>query len=299
MFQRESDWLISGPALDAVQQQIREWLAEDIRNGDVTTMVTVPPGHRSRGIIHAKEAGVLAGLPVARLVFQTVDPTLVFEAKAEDGAKIERGTVLATVEGSTHSILTGERLALNLLQRLSGIATKTRVFVDAVKGYSVRISEARKTTPGHRILEKYAVRIGGGHNHRFGLYDAVLIKDNHIKAAGGIRQAVFSAKENIPHTMMIEVEVETLEQALEAAEAGANIIMMDNMSIAAMKETVTRLRAIAPHVIIEASGGIRPDTVAEVASCGVDVIAVGSLTYSFQALDISLDLNEQKKVSQP
>lgn len=299
MFERESDWMIGGPALDAVRQQIRAWLAEDIGTGDVTTIATVPPGHRSRGIIHAKETGILAGLPLARIVFETVDASLAFEARAADGDRVERGTVLAVVEGSTHSILTGERLALNLMQRMSGIATKTRVYVDAAQGSSARIVDTRKTTPGHRTLEKYAVRIGGGHNHRFGLYDAVLIKDNHIKAAGGIRQAVAAAKARIPHTMTIEVEAETLEQAVEAAQAGAGIVMLDNMSPAAMKETVSKLRSIAPHVLIEASGGIRPERVAEVAACGVDIISVGSLTHSIQALDISLDLNEQKKGEHP
>lgn len=299
MFHRESDWLIRGPARDAVQKQIRAWLAEDIGSGDVTTMATVPPGHRSHGIIHAKAAGILAGMPLARLVFETVDPSLTFEARAADGQQLERGTVLAIVEGSTHSILMGERLALNLLQRMSGIATKTRVYADAIKGYPARIADTRKTTPGHRALEKYAVLVGGGSNHRYGLYDAVLIKDNHIKAAGGVREAVASAKAYIPHTMKIEVEAETKEQAVEAAEAGADIVMLDNMSPAAMKETVAALRQIAPHVVIEASGGIRPETAAEVAACGVDIISVGGLTNSIQALDISLDLNEQKKVTSP
>ena len=299
MFHRESDWLLNGPALDAVRAQIRAWLAEDVGSGDVTTMATVPPGHRSRGIIHAKEAGIVAGLPVARLVFETVDPELVFEAKISDGARLERGTVLATVEGPTHSILMGERLALNLLQRMSGIATKTRIYADAIQGYPARIADTRKTTPGHRMLEKYAVLVGGGTNHRYGLYDAVLIKDNHIKAAGGVREAVMAAKAYIPHTMKIEVEAETLEEAVEAAEAGADIVMLDNMSPADMKETVRRLREIAPRVLIEASGGIRPENAAEVAACGVDILSVGSLTNSIQALDISLDLNEQKKVTKP
>ncbi|WP_276357760.1 carboxylating nicotinate-nucleotide diphosphorylase [Cohnella caldifontis] len=295
MFERESDWLIKGPAVEAVKRQIREWLAEDIGSGDVTTMATVPPGHVSRGIIHAKEAGVLAGMPLARLVFETVDDRLVFEALASDGDAVERGTVLAVVEGSTASILTGERLALNLLQRLSGIATKTKVYVDAAKGYPVRIVDTRKTTPGHRTLEKYAVRVGGGYNHRFGLYDAVMIKDNHIKAAGGISAAVQAAKARIPHTMAVEVEAENAEQAMEAARAGAHIVMFDNMSPEAMKAAAPLVRAIAPHVLLEASGGIKPERIAEVAASGVDVISVGSLTHSFQALDISLDLNERKK----
>lgn len=294
MFERDSDWLIGGPAVEAVRAQIRAWLAEDIGSGDITTMATVPHGHTSRGIIHAKESGVVCGLPLARIVFETVDESLDFRFQAADGDRVEPGTVLAVVEGSTHAILTGERLALNLLQRLSGIATKTRIYADAASGYPVRIVDTRKTTPGHRLLEKYAVRIGGGYNHRFGLYDAVMIKDNHIKAAGGITAAVKAAKSRIPHTMTIEVEAETAEQAVEAARAGAHIVMLDNMSPEAMKAAVSEVRAIAPHIVLEASGGIRPERIAQVAASGVDIISVGGLTHSFQALDISLDLNEIK-----
>jgi len=295
MFEKMSDWAIAGPALDAVKQQLREWLAEDIGSGDATTMATVPAGHVSRGIIHAKQAGILAGIPLAKLVFEVVDPSLSFQAQAADGDRVERGTVLAVVEGSTHSVLTGERLALNLLQRLSGIATKTSEYVAGVGSHPVRIVDTRKTTPGHRTLEKYAVRIGGGYNHRFGLYDAVMIKDNHIKAAGGITAAVSAAKARIPHTMKIEVEAESLEQAQEAVQAGAHIVMFDNMSTADMTEAAHVLRGLAPHVVLEASGGIVPSRVAEIAACGVDVISVGGLTHSFSALDISLDLNAIKK----
>jgi nicotinate-nucleotide pyrophosphorylase (carboxylating) len=299
MFERDSDWLTGGPAVDAVREQIRAWLAEDTGSGDITTMVTVPQGHTSRGIIHAKESGIVAGLPLASMVFAIVDETLDFQAQATDGDRVERGTVLAVVEGATRSILTGERLALNLLQRLSGIATKTRKYVDALQGSSARIADTRKTTPGHRTLEKYAVRIGGGYNHRFGLYDAVMIKDNHIKAAGGITQAVQLARARIPHTMTIEVETESIEQAEEAARAGAHIIMFDNMSPEKMKEAAARVRSIAPHIVLEASGGVTPDRVAAIAASGVDVISVGGLTHSFQALDISLDLNERKKGELP
>ncbi|MBB6637928.1 carboxylating nicotinate-nucleotide diphosphorylase [Cohnella thailandensis] len=297
MFERESDWRIGGPAKEAVRGQIRAWLAEDIGGGDVTTMATVPEGQQSKAIIHAKASGVIAGIPVARMVFEVVDPSLVFEAKVSDGDQVEKGKVLAIVEGSSHSILTGERLALNLLQRMSGIATVTRVYADAAEGFPARIADTRKTTPGHRTLEKYAVRIGGGYNHRFGLYDAVMIKDNHIKAAGGIPEAVAAAKARVPHTMKIEVEAESLEQALEAARAGADIIMFDNMSPAAMKEAAVQVRGIASRVILEASGGVRPERVREIAASGVDVISVGGLTHSFQALDISLDLNEKKGAS--
>lgn len=276
-------------------ESIRGWLREDVGSGDVTTGVTIPHGHNSKGIIHAKESGIIAGMPVAQLVFEIVDPLLVFTPKVKDGERIEKGSILAEVEGSTHSILTGERLALNLLQRLSGIATRTRTFVDALEGIPVRLVDTRKTTPGHRMLEKYAVRTGGGANHRFGLYDAVMIKDNHIKGAGGIRQAVSRARAHIPHTMTIEVETESLEQVEEALSAGADIIMLDNMPPELMKEAVRLIKTKAPHVKTEASGNVSLATVREIAESGVDVISVGRLTYSFDSLDISLDLGEKKE----
>ncbi|WP_141503751.1 carboxylating nicotinate-nucleotide diphosphorylase [Paenibacillus luteus] len=278
----------------AIREQIRGWLAEDIGSGDITTETTIPKDSRSKAVIHVKENGIIAGLPIARLVFEVVDSSLVFEEKVQDGDDVDKGTVLATVEGSTHSLLTGERLALNLMQRLSGIATKTRSFIDALEGLPVRLVDTRKTTPGHRKLEKYAVRVGGGANHRFGLYDAVMIKDNHIKGSGGIRAAVEAARTNIPHTMKIEVETESLEQVGEALACGADIIMLDNMDHAMMKEAVARIKTASPHVIVEASGGVTLDTVKGIAACGVDVISVGGLTYSFHALDISLDLNAKK-----
>ncbi|WP_044482585.1 carboxylating nicotinate-nucleotide diphosphorylase [Paenibacillus antibioticophila] len=276
-------------------ESIRGWLREDVGSGDVTTGVTIPHGHNSKGIIHAKESGIIAGMPVAQLVFEIVDPLLVFAPKVKDGERVEKGSILAEVEGSTHSILTGERLALNLLQRLSGIATRTRTFVDALEGIPVRLVDTRKTTPGHRMLEKYAVRTGGGANHRFGLYDAVMIKDNHIKGAGGIRQAVSRARAHIPHTMTIEVETESLEQVEEALSAGADIIMLDNMPPELMKEAVRLIKTKAPHVKTEASGNVSLATVREIAESGVDVISVGRLTYSFDSLDISLDLGEKKE----
>jgi len=275
-------------------ESIRIWLREDVGSGDVTTSVTVPSGHESKGIIHAKEAGIVAGMPVAQLVFEVVDPTLKFTSFVRDGEAIAKGTILAEVEGSTHSILTGERLALNLLQRLSGIATRTRSFVDALEGLSVRLVDTRKTTPGHRMLEKYAVRMGGGANHRFGLYDAVMIKDNHIKGAGGIAEAVSRARANIPHTMKIEVETESLEQVKEALTAKADIIMLDNMAPELMKEAVALIKSKAPHVTVEASGNVSLQTIHGIAESGVDVISVGRLTYSFESLDISLDLGEKK-----
>lgn len=276
-------------------EMIERWLQEDIGTGDVTTLSTIPEAMRSTAVIHMKEAGIIAGLPIAQQVFRQVDPDLKFTALVEEGAQVEYGTVIAEVEGSARSLLLGERLALNLMQRLSGIATKTQAFVERVSDLPVRLADTRKTTPGHRMLEKYAVRIGGGANHRFGLYDAVMIKDNHIKASGGITAAVSAAREAIPHTMKIEVEIETEPQLEEALSAGADIIMLDNMPVARMAEAVSRIRNAAPHVVIEASGGVNLETVRPIAETGVDVISVGGLTYSVQALDISLDLDRKKE----
>lgn len=274
---------------------IDRWLQEDIGTGDVTTLSTIPESMRSTAVIHMKEAGIIAGLPIAEQVFRQVDPELKFRALVEEGSRVEHGTIIAEVEGASRSLLLGERLALNLMQRLSGIATKTQKFVERVGDLPVRLVDTRKTTPGHRLLEKYAVRVGGGANHRFGLYDAVMIKDNHIKASGGITAAVRAAREAIPHTMKIEVEIETEVQLEEALSAGADIIMLDNMNPARMVEAVKRIRLAAPHVVIEASGGVNLDTVRSIAETGVDVISVGGLTYSVQALDISLDLDRKKE----
>lgn len=283
--------------LKAVLPSLNLWLEEDIGMGDVTTMATIPAGQQSKGIIHMKDEGVVAGLPVAAEVFKLVDPGLQFAAKVRDGDAVVRGTVLAEVTGSTRSILLGERLALNLLQRLSGIATRTRQFVDRTAGLPVRIVDTRKTTPGHRMLEKYAVRVGGGFNHRFGLYDAVMIKDNHIKGAGGVAKAIEAARSQIPHTMKIEVEVESFEQLEEALAARPDIIMLDNMNPAHIKEAVQRIKQRMPHIIVEASGSVTLETVRAIAETGVDVISAGRLTYSVQSLDISLDLNERKEVA--
>ncbi|ASA25052.1 carboxylating nicotinate-nucleotide diphosphorylase [Paenibacillus donghaensis] len=278
-------------------QSIKGWLHEDVGSGDITTRTTIATGHESKGIIHAKEDGIICGIPVAELVFEVVDPTLIFTAFVKEGQRVSKGTVIAEVEGSTHAILTGERLALNLMQRLSGVASRTAAFVEELDGLPTRLVDTRKTTPGHRMLEKYAVRVGGGANHRYGLYDAVMIKDNHIKGAGGIRQAVSRARANIPHTMTIEVETENLEQVEEALAAGADIIMLDNMSTDMMKQAVKRIKTKAPHVKTEASGNVSLETVRAIAESGVEVISVGRLTYSFSSLDISLDLNAKKEGS--
>ncbi|MZP29347.1 carboxylating nicotinate-nucleotide diphosphorylase [Heliobacterium undosum] len=275
-----------------VRDTVLRALREDIGQGDLTTMSLVPADAQTRGIIHAKEAGVIAGMPVARIVFETVDPGLSFEAKVKDGERVERGTVLAEVQGSARSILIGERLALNFLQRLSGIATKTARCVELVTYYQARIVDTRKTTPGLRMLEKYAVRMGGGKNHRFGLFDGVLIKDNHIRVAGGIHQAVSQARQAVPHTVKIEVEVEDLAGVAEALEANADIIMLDNMVPELMKEAV---RMIGGRALVEASGGVSEETLVEIAKTGVHLISMGALTHSVKALDISLDVEAIKR----
>lgn len=275
-----------------LQRKIEEWLNEDLGFGDITTMSTIPENERGVGILYAKEAGIVAGLQIAEQVFATVDPELVFTAKVEEGARVEYGQQIAEVSGSVRSILSGERLALNLMQRLSAIATKTNEYVQAVAGTNARVVDTRKTTPGMRFLEKYAVRVGGGHNHRFALYDAVMIKDNHIKGAGGIAQAVAAARAAIPHTMTVEVEAETLEQVREALDAGADIIMLDNMSNEQMSEAV---QLIDGRAKVEASGGVNLETIGSIAKTGVDIISVGALTHSVKAFDISLDLNTRKR----
>ncbi|MCR8980968.1 carboxylating nicotinate-nucleotide diphosphorylase [Brevibacillus laterosporus] len=275
-----------------LQRKIEEWLFEDVGHGDITTMTTIPADEKGTGILYAKEPGMIAGLDIAEQVFHTVDHELDFQRLVPEGSQVQKGDVIAEVTGSVQAILTGERLALNLLQRLSGIATRTQLFVREISLTQARVVDTRKTTPGLRLLEKYAVRVGGGHNHRFALYDAVMIKDNHSKGAGGIKEAVRKAREAIPHTMKIEVEAESLKQVHEALEAGADIIMLDNMSCDMMREAV---QIIQGKAIIEASGGVTLETVRAIAETGVDVISVGGLTHSVTALDISLDLNQRKR----
>lgn len=274
-----------------LEKIIRRALEEDIGSGDLTTNVIVPPEALAKGIIYAKETGIVAGLPVAHQVFTILDPSVSFHYKKKDGDTVEAGDVLAEVEGSTRVILAGERTALNLLQRLSGIATKTARVVDLITYYHVDIVDTRKTTPGLRILEKYAVRVGGGRNHRFGLYDAVLIKDNHLKIAGGIKPAIALARKKAPFTTKIEVEVENLEALQEALEAKADIIMLDNMELDIMKEAV---KITAGRALLEASGGINEEQIIDVAKTGVNLISLGALTHSVKAMDISLDIGEVK-----
>lgn len=274
-----------------LDKQLEEWLAEDVGSGDLTSEALLPEGAVTTGIIHAKDTGILCGVEVARQVFRVLDPSLTFEALAKDGDKLEPGTLIAKVTGSARSVLTGERLALNLLQHLSGIATRTRKLADLAKPYGTRVVDTRKTTPGLRLLEKYAVRTGGGHNHRLGLYDAILIKDNHIAVAGGVKEALVRAKAYASHMTRIEIEVESLAQAKEALEGGADVIMLDNMAPDAMKECV---RMISHRAVVEASGGIDEHNLEAAAAAGVDVISIGALTHSVKALDISLDVGEIK-----
>ena len=266
-------------------------LAEDLLGGDVTTSGTVPPDAQAQATLLAKAPGVISGLEVAREVFAQVDSTLKFVSLVPDGASVPAMTPIARVSGNARSILAGERLALNLLQRLSGVATVTARYVTEVEGTKARVVDTRKTTPGLRVLEKAAVRDGGGHNHRFGLGDGVLIKDNHLAAVGGphrVRDAVRAARAAAPHTLRIEVEVTTLAELAEALDAGADVVMLDNMPVAEMREAVALTQGRA---LLEASGGVNLSTVREIAETGVDLISVGALTHSAPALDISLDFD--------
>ncbi len=264
-------------AKHTLQQLIAGWLDEDIGSGDITTNSIVPAAAVTTGIIHAKQPGILAGVEAAEAVFKLLAPELQFTTHLQDGNRLEVRSVIATITGSARAILTGERLALNLLQRLSGIATQTAELVEQVKPHPVRVVDTRKTTPGLRALEKYAVRVGGGANHRLGLYDAVLIKDNHIKVAGGITKAVEKARAANRHTVKVEVEVESLSGVAEALAAGADIIMLDNMDVATMRRAVQQ---IGSKALVEASGGIHSTTIAAVAATGVHIISVGALTHS-------------------
>ena len=266
-------------------------LAEDWAWGDVTTQALIPPEAESKATFIAKSPGVVAGIEVAHLVFARVDASLKFHALLHDGDKLERGTRIGAIEGKVGSILRGERVALNFLQRLSGIATETSRYVEAVRGTKARIVDTRKTTPGLRFLEKYAVRAGGGQNHRVHLGDGILIKDNHLAAlrARGLdmKAAIDLARKNAPHTLKIEVEVTTVEEAGEAVAAGADIVMLDNMSVEEMRRAV---KSVGGRVLLEASGGVTLDNVRSVAETGVDLISVGALTHSVKSLDISLEL---------
>jgi nicotinate-nucleotide pyrophosphorylase (carboxylating) len=262
-------------------------LEEDLGAGDVTTEACVPEDQTATANGVARREIVACGVPVAARVFANVDPSLRFTPKVEEGAKVTGGTILFTVEGRARSLLTAERVALNLIQRMCGVATATRRYVDALpEGSKTRITDTRKTTPGLRLLERYAVRRGGGHNHRNDLGSAVLIKDNHIVAAGGVKAAIERARARAPHTSKIECEVDSLEQLEHAIAAGADIVLLDNMDTATVEEAVRRTRGRA---LLEASGGITLERIAELARAGIDAISVGALTHSTPAADIGLD----------
>jgi nicotinate-nucleotide pyrophosphorylase (carboxylating) len=266
---------------------VRAALAEDLgRAGDVTSQACVPAEARLAARFAVRKGGVIAGLDCARIAVRELDPAARFEGHVADGDQVQAGTTLATVEASARALLSAERTALNLLGRLSGVATLTRAYVDAVAGTKARIVDTRKTTPGLRALEKYAVRCGGGVNHRFGLDDAILIKDNHIAACGSVAEAVRRARAMAGHLMKVEVEIDSLDQLEAALEHGPDVVMLDNFSLADLAEAVRRT---AGRAVLEASGGVSLDTVRAIAQTGVDVISVGALTHSASVLDIGLD----------
>jgi nicotinate-nucleotide pyrophosphorylase (carboxylating) len=273
--------------LRAIKPAVFRALEEDIGFADITTSSIVPGEQTGKGVLFFKEPGILAGLQVAELVFVTLDPSLKTIPRAKDGEAVAAGQAVLEVEGSLQSILTAERVALNFLQRMSGIATRTARFVELVRYYNAKISDTRKTTPGMRPLEKYAITVGGGRNHRFGLFDAVVIKDNHIRIAGGIKEAIMKARHQIPHTTKVEVEVNSMERIEEALEVKADIILLDNMSPEAIREAVD---LIAGRAITEVSGDVTEETIVDYAKTGVDYITVGALTSAARWLDISLEL---------
>jgi len=264
-------------------------LEEDVGLGDVTTQATVPVDAEGTGRMWAKEPGVIAGLEVAAAVFEWLSPEVEFIPLVEEGASVEAGDSLATIEGDLRAILTGERTALNFIQRLSGVATQTSGLVTAIAGTGVQVIDTRKTTPGLRMLEKYAVSLGGGANHRWALDSGVLIKDNHIIAAGGVTQALEAARATAPHSLSLEIECKELIQVQEAIDAGADIVMLDNMRGDILREA---LKTVNGQCKVEVSGGITLENIREVALPGVNWISVGALTHSVKAIDISLDISE-------
>lgn len=273
---------------ELILEIIAKALAEDIGDGDVTSLCTIPENTGISGRLIAKEPGIAAGLKVAQMVFAAVDNRIKFESVVRDGASVQKGDLIANISGPARSILEAERVALNFLQRMSGIATMTNKFVTAVAGTSAVILDTRKTVPGLRLTDKWAVRLGGGQNHRMGLYDMVMIKDNHITAVGSITKAVALVKEKDERKRSIEVEVKNLKELREALGLNIDRIMLDNMSLEEMKQAVNLAKGKVP---LEASGNVSPDTAAEIAATGVDYISVGMLTHSVKALDISLLLD--------
>lgn len=277
---------------NAIDEIIKAALKEDLGEaGDITSKAILPSSFDVKAEIVSKDIGILAGIDIAARVFYLVDPSLSVILEVKDGVRVEPGKPLAMLEGRAQSILAAERTALNFLQHLSGIATLTSQFVDKVKPYPVKILDTRKTTPGLRLLEKYAVTVGGGCNHRFGLYDAVLIKENHVKVVGGIEKAISLVRASMGEKTKIEVETEDLEQVKEALKARADIIMLDNMSLGLVKEAV---KLVDGRALLEASGGINLNNVLEIAKAGVNLISTSELTQSSLSLDISLEIISQK-----
>ncbi|MFA9389768.1 MAG: carboxylating nicotinate-nucleotide diphosphorylase [Prolixibacteraceae bacterium] len=270
--------------LEAIDSILEAGLKEDVNTGDLTTDLLISPDTTTTAIMIAKADGIIAGLPVAEQIFKKLDPKVVFIAEKNDGDRVQTGELICTISGAYRALLTGERLALNFLQRMSGIATETAKYVDAIREFKTEILDTRKTVPGLRLLDKYAVKAGGGTNHRIGLYDMVMIKDNHISVAGGISNAVQAIRPNIPSSIKIEVETSNLDEVQEALNAGADIIMLDNMDNASMKAAV---QLIAGKAKVEASGNMNLERLREVAATGVDYISIGALTHSVVALDIS------------
>ncbi len=274
-----------------LRQIITRALEEDIGSGDVTTEAICEPDQMGHAVIRTKEPCVIAGVPVAQLVFEMLDSQIEFTPHVRDGERLSAHQTVAEISGRLRAILMGERTALNFLQRLSGIATMTARYVEAVKDFSVKILDTRKTAPGLRILDKYAVRVGGGQNHRMGLFDGVLIKTNHIRAAGGIAKAVERVRRSAPTTLKIEVEVKNLQEFQEALAAGADIIMLDNMSLEEMRRAATMVKSAGGRgPMLEASGGVTLENVREIAATGVDFISVGALTHSVKAIDMHLEV---------
>ncbi|MQB11697.1 carboxylating nicotinate-nucleotide diphosphorylase [Agrobacterium sp. ICMP 6402] len=276
-----------------IEPLVRNALLEDLGlAGDITSAAVIPADHRSVVVMAAREPGVIAGLDAAELAFQLVDPAIMMTRHVEDGASVVPGDIIATIEGPSRGLLTAERTALNFLGHLSGIASVTAKIAAAISGTKASIACTRKTTPGLRALEKYAVRAGGGMNHRFALYDAVLIKDNHIAVAGGVRAAIHSAKQGVGHLVKIEVEVDTLTQLREVMDEGVDAVLLDNMTPEQLREAVA---IVAGRAITEASGRINPQTAAAIAASGIDLISIGWLTHSAPVLDIGLDFQSQSK----
>ncbi|EGL63979.1 nicotinate-nucleotide pyrophosphorylase [Agrobacterium sp. ATCC 31749] len=274
-----------------IEPLVRNALLEDLGlAGDITSTAVIPADHRSVVVMAAREPGVIAGLDAAELAFQLVDPAIRMNRHIADGAAVAAGDIIATIEGPSRGLLTGERTALNFLGHLSGIASVTAKIVAAIAGTKASVACTRKTTPGLRTLEKYAVRAGGGINHRFALYDAVLIKDNHIAVAGSVREAIRRARQGVGHLVKIEVEVDTLVQLHEAMEEGVDAVLLDNMTPEQLREAV---EIVAGRAITEASGRINPQTAAAIAATGVDLISIGWITHSAPVLDIGLDFESQ------